>query len=307
MKRNFLLAALLVFAVVSALPLSPLRAAVALKSSPAEALPPCYETQGRVEEGRFRSRAMYETVTYLVYLPPCYDVYSDRRFPVLYLFHGWPMNQTHWVNLGMTDLADRWIAWHLVAPFIIVMPGVGPDGFYIRTSGGNDSFEGMVVNELVPLIDETYRTWQDPAARAVGGISRGAVWSLEIGLRHPDLFGIIGAHSPALALNNPWREHDPYYLIRDGAPGQRLYLDGGTNDWANAEAKKFAAVAQEAGADVTLQTHVGAHVDALWASALGDYLFFYTRTWPDGPQGLPRIPGPDEVPGNVPLLPETQP
>lgn len=257
-------------------------------------LPPCYETQGRIEEGRLRSKAMAETVTYLVYLPPCYDVYTDRLYPVLYLFHGWPMNQTHWLNLGITDLADRWIAWHLVAPFIIVLPGVGPDGLYIRSSGGDYSFEGMVVNELMPLVESTYRIWQDPSARAVGGISRGAVWSLEIGLRHPDLFGIIGSHSPALALNNPWRDHDPYYLIRNGAPGQRLYLDGGTRDWANADARKFAQAAADAGADVTLQTHEGAHVDALWAGALGDYLFFYTRTWPASAEELPALPSTDK-------------
>lgn len=290
----------------------PLRAANPGRRAPAPTpavtpLPPCYETQGRTEEGTFRSKAMLEKVTYLVHLPPCYDVYTDRRYPVLYLFHGWPMNQTHWLNLGMPDLADTWITWHLVAPFIIVMPGVGPDGDYIHTSGGDDSFEGMVVNELIPLVDSTYRTWDAPEARAVGGISRGAVWSLEIGLRHPELFSIIGAHSPALALNNPWREHDPYYLIRNGAPGQRLYLDGGTADWANAEARKFAAVAQEAGAEVTLQTHTGAHVDALWQSGLGDYLFFYTRTWPAAAEDLPRIPGADELLEPKPGLPESQP
>ncbi len=284
-------------------PLQPVRASRPL----ATPLPPCYETEGRTEEGSFRSQAMLEKVTYLVHLPPCYDVYADRRYPVLYLFHGWPMNQTHWLNLGMPDLADRWITWHLVAPFIIVMPGVGPDGAYIHTSGGDYSFEGMVVNELIPLIDSTYRTWTAPEARAVGGISRGAVWSLEIGLRHPNLFGIIAAHSPALALNHPWREHDPYFLIRNGAPGQRLYLDGGTTDWANAEAQKFTQVAQEAGADVTLQTHVGAHVDALWQSALGDYLFFYTRTWPASVADLPRIPGPDELDTPISNLPETRP
>ncbi len=272
-----------------------------------EPLPSCYETQGRLEEGSFRSAAMREKVTYLVYLPPCYDVYRDRLYPTLYLFHGWPMNQTHWLNLGMPDLADRWITWHLVAPFIIVMPGVGPDGAYIHTSGGDDSFEGMIVQELVPLVDSTYRTWQAPEARAVGGISRGAVWSLEIGLRHPELFGIIGAHSPALALNHPWRDHDPYVLVLEGAPGQRLYLDGGTQDWANAEARKFAQVAQEAGAEVTLQIHPGAHVDALWQGALGDYLFFYTRTWPAAVTELPRLPDPDEVNRPISNLPEAQP
>ena len=55
------------------------------------------------------SEAIREEVQILVHLPPCYDHYQDRAFPVLYLFHGWPLNEHHWETLGIDELVDDWI------------------------------------------------------------------------------------------------------------------------------------------------------------------------------------------------------
>lgn len=229
-----------------------------------------------------------EKIRYLVYLPPCYDYYADRAYPVLTMFHGWPMNEQHWVNLGLLNIADAWITQKLVGPFIVVLPGVvNPDGLYVNSSGGSGSFEGMVVTELLPRIDETYRTIREPWARAIGGISRGGVWSLEIGLRNPNLFAVVGGHSPALSLNRPYPAYDPYALARNGAPDQRLYLTGGDADWARAGAITLRDLLLEYGADVTYQVHKGGHVDELWALGLPDYLNFYTAKWPTTAAALP--------------------
>ncbi len=229
-----------------------------------------------------------EKINYLVHLPPCYEYYGERAFPVLYLFHGWPMDEQHWVNLGLFDIADVWVAQKLVGPFIIVLPGVvNSDGLFVNSSGGAQSFEGMVVDELLPRIDEMYRTIRQPWARAIGGISRGGVWSLEIGLRHPDLFAVVGGHSPALSLNRPYPAYDPYTLGRQGAPGQRIYLTGGDADWARAGAISLRDLLLEYGADVTYQLHAGGHVDELWSLGLPDYLTFYTSQWPATAELLP--------------------
>jgi enterochelin esterase-like enzyme len=226
------------------------------------------------------SQAMGEQVSYLVHLPPCYGSYRGQAMPVLYLLHGWPMNETHWDTLGMDELADDWLSRGLVAPFIIVMPGVSSNGLYVNSSGGPGSFEGMVVDELVPLIDQTYSTWQEPGGRALGGISRGGVWSLEIGLRHPQIFGIVGAHSPALGLNRPLPQYNPFLLVEDNRPGQRFYLDAGDKDWARSSTVQFRDVLMEHNVDVTYQVHLGAHVDSLWQSGIVDYLSFYVASWP---------------------------
>jgi enterochelin esterase-like enzyme len=167
------------------------------------------------------------------------------------------------------------------------MPGVGSDGRYVHSSGGPYSFEGFVVDELVPYIDANYRTWREPAARAVGGISRGGVWALEISMRHQDLFGIAGGHSPALALNRPLPQYDPFLLIDEGVEGLRFYLDAGDGDWARAGAIRLRNALEEAGADVTYEVHTGGHVDELWAGGVPDYIAFYSETWPVSYEALP--------------------
>jgi enterochelin esterase-like enzyme len=254
----------------------------------------CPYLRGRTETGAVQSEAMGETVHYLVHLPPCYAQYRTRAFPVVYLFHGWPMDEWHWMNLGMGRLSDDWSGRELVGPMIIVMPGVDKDGLYVNSSGGPGSFEGFVVAELVPLIDAQYRTWHDPEGRAVGGISRGAVWALEIAMRHQDVFGRVGAHSPALALNRPLPQYDPYRLASEDMSGLQFYLDAGDADWARAGAISLRDLLQEKGLDVTYQVHEGGHVDEMWQRALPDSLTFYAQSWPRSYEALPSWSPPEQ-------------
>jgi len=257
----------------------------------------CSNQRGRTVADAFSSTAMQEEIRYLVHLPPCYDYYQDKVFPVLYLLHGWPLDEYHWVDLGITEIADKWISQGLVGPFIIVLPGVvNSEGLYVYSSGGPNSFEGMFVEELRPLVEKTYRTWRSPEGRAVGGISRGGVWALEIGLRHPEFFDIVGGHSPALSVNHPLPAYDPFVLAEAGAPGQRVYLDAGDSDWTRAGVIRLRDLFLEKDADITYQLHEGGHVDALWQLGLPDYLIFYTHTWPDSFVSLPDwIENPEEV------------
>ncbi len=245
---------------------------------------------------------MGEPVRYLVHLPPCYDQFPTKAFPVLYLFHGWPLNEWHWINLGMTEWSDDWVSRGLSGPFILVFPGVNQDGRYVHSSGGSSSFEGFVVDELVPHIDQSYRTLRQSDRRAVGGISRGGVWALEIAMRHPDLFASVGGHSPALALNNPLPQYDPFRLAREGVPGLRFYLDAGDGDWARASTIRLRDLLIEFGADVTYDLHSGGHVDGLWESGVPDYLAFYTAPWPASYEELPFWSEPE-----LPLVPTSAP
>ncbi len=247
----------------------------------------CPYLRGRTESATLISSTMREEVRFLVHLPPCYDDYPDKAFPGLYMLHGWPLDERHWITLGIDVLVDDWISRGMIGPFIVVLPGVSSDGLYVNSSGGSWSFEGMFVDELLPLIEQTYRTWRDPGARAIGGISRGGVWSIEIALRHQDLFSIVGGHSPALALNRPMPQYDPFLLAKQGVAGMRFYLNAGNLDWARESTLKFYDVLVEHGADVTYQVHEGGHVDALWRGGLADYIDFYTLTWPRSFDDLP--------------------
>lgn len=247
----------------------------------------CTYLRGRTESASLSSTAMREEVRFLVHLPPCYDDYPAKAFPVLYVLHGWPLDERHWDSLGIDELLDDWVIRGIAGPAIVVMPGVSSDGLYVNSSGGAWSFEGMLVEELVPLIDQTYNTWRDPAGRAIGGVSRGGVWALEIAFRHQDIFSIVGGHSPALALNRPMPQYDPFLLAKQGTAGMRIYLDAGNLDWTRASTLQFYDVLVEYGADVTYQVHDGGHVDKLWQEGMADYIAFYTLTWPCSFDALP--------------------
>ncbi len=253
----------------------------------------CRQQTGHLVKANFTSAAMQtEEIRYTVYLPPCYAHYQEYRFPVLYLLHGWPMDELHWQKLGIVNIVDAWITQGLVGPLMVVMPGVSnPHGMYINSSGGDFSFEGMIVNELVPAIDEKYRTWQTSEGRAIGGISRGGVWALEIGFRHPDIFGKVGAHSPALSVNYPLPAYDPFRLVESIDGEQRIYLSAGTQDWARSSTITLRDLLQEQDLDVTYQVHEGAHVDDLWRLGLPDYLHFYIGNWPRLVEDLPPYQG----------------
>jgi enterochelin esterase-like enzyme len=232
-----------------------------------------------VEQRTYPSQTTEREEPYRIYLPPDYDQ-TGERYPVLYLLHGWPYDESHWDSLGADEAADASIQEGALPPFIIVMPGADPEGLYIDTSGGDHSFEGQVVSDLIPHVDGTYRTWAERAGRAIGGISRGGVWSLEIGFRNAELFAAVGGHSPALSLNLASPTYDPFHLL--GEPGVatlRIYLDAGDADWAleSTQALHEALDGQEIAHEFVV--HAGSHEDGLWAAHVAEYLAFYAAGW----------------------------
>jgi len=201
---------------------------------------------------------------------------------VLYLLHGWPYDEAHWDYLGADEAADAGIAAGTLPAFIVVLPG-GSERLYVNTSGGDHSFEGQMINDLIPHVDQSYRTWTAREGRAIGGISRGGVWALEISFRHPDLFATVGAHSPALSVNLAPRPYDPFYLL--GEPGVktlRIYLDAGDADWAQKSTQALHETLGEQGIVHEFAVHPGRHENKLWAENVAEYLAFYAAGWLGG-------------------------
>lgn len=233
---------------------------------------------GRTEQQTYFSPTTGAQEPYRIYLPPGYDQ-SDQRYPVLYLLHGWPYQAAHWDGLGVEEAADAAIQSGAMPPLIIVQPR-GSERMYVDTSGGEQSFEGQVINDLIPHIDATYRTWAERDGRAIGGISRGGVWSLEIGFRHPEMFAAVGAHSPALSVNLAPPVHDPFHLLEEpSVAGLRIYLDAGDADWAREYTQKLHAALDEHGIHNEFVVHSGGHAAELWAAHVTEYLAFYTAGW----------------------------
>ncbi|MBN1657845.1 MAG: hypothetical protein JXA93_05560 [Anaerolineae bacterium] len=248
--------------------------------------PACTDTTGRVEQHTYPSQTTGSEETYRIYLPPCYDYadqigagQSDQRYPVLYLLHGWPYDDAHWDSLGADEAADVGIQAHTLSPFIIVMPK-GTETPYIGSSGGDHSFEGLIVNDLIPHIDAVYRTQVEREGRAIGGISRGGVWALEIGFLHPGLFAAVGAHSPALSVNLAPPPYDPFYLLTGPSVDMlRIYLDAGDADWAQEGTQALHEALEAQGIAHEFVAHPGRHANGLWEANMVEYIAFYAAAW----------------------------
>ena len=161
-----------------------------------------------------------------IYTPPDYDKDTGRRFPVLYLQHGMGEDETGWGNQGHANLImDNLIAEGKTKPFIIVMengggmggprrggPSVGatPAGATNRTPapGGRgmfnfSAFERVLIDDLIPWVDGTYRTMADQPHRAMAGLSMGGMQTRTITLANLDKFSQIGVFSGgSIALTN---------------------------------------------------------------------------------------------------------
>ena len=153
---------------------------------------------GRVQQILFPSKSTNTQRRAFVYTPPEYDKNLDKRYPVLYLQHGWGEDETAWSNQGRANLImDNLIAEGKIRPFLIVMT-------YGMTNevrfGGLASFkigpfQTVLVDELIPYIDANFRTLADQPHRAMAGLSMGGMETKQITLANLDKFSHIGLFS----------------------------------------------------------------------------------------------------------------
>jgi enterochelin esterase-like enzyme len=153
---------------------------------------------GQVLEGlKIPSAILGREVAYAVYLPPDYST-STRRYPVVYLLHGYTDDESGWIQFGEVNMAaDRAIADRVIPPMIIVMPDGGVS-WYINDIAGKVRYEDMFVKELIPFIDANYRTRPAREFRGIAGLSMGGWGTLVHSLRHPELFAACAAFSAAV-------------------------------------------------------------------------------------------------------------
>jgi enterochelin esterase-like enzyme len=261
---------------------------------------PCDDLEGQIVQDSFWSQVTGRDFFYRVYLPPCYAV-SQRRYPYLIMLHGLGdgMDDSQWDRMGLDEAADIGYAHGSLPPLIIVMPN-GNDLHGYNPTSYEDSYERLIVEELMPVIETNFCTWNEPEARAIGGLSRGGFWAFEIALRNPDLFSRVGGHSPAFFDEGPAPAFNPYYLVDEAEipEGLHIYLDHGAGDWTVTNVRYFSDRLDDRGiAHTYVVNPVGEHTEAYWASHTADYLAFYTEGWPIDIAQLPSCQEPSPPPG----------
>ena len=124
-----------------------------------------------------------------VYLPPTYD--GKKKFPVLYLQHGWGEDETAWMNQGRANLImDNLIAEGKCEPFIIVCTY----GMTNECKWGHmhefdwTVFQRVLVEDLIPYIDANFKTKADKRYRAMAGLSMGGMETKMCTLKYPEVF-----------------------------------------------------------------------------------------------------------------------
>ncbi|HHU97925.1 MAG: alpha/beta hydrolase-fold protein [Bacteroidota bacterium] len=153
---------------------------------------------GFVQQVLFPSESTKTCRRAFVYTPPCYGKDPAKRYPVLYLQHGWGEDETAWSNQGHANLImDNLIAEGKIEPFIIVMT-------YGMTNelrfGGIRSFDitpfqTVLIDELIPYIDANFNTIADQPHRAMAGLSMGGMETKTITMNHPEVFSHYGLFS----------------------------------------------------------------------------------------------------------------
>jgi len=207
-----------------------------------------------------------------IYTPPDYETNTTAKYPVLYLQHGGGEDQRVWIEMGRTNLIlDNLIAEGRVKPFIVVMetsaaykPGEAPPAMRqgapgvarTRTPGAQpvpaaappaaqpgqaapprlrfsfNTYEEVMINELIPWVDSNFRTLSDQQYRAMAGLSMGSGVTRQITLAHPDKFSYIGIFSGGSIAPADIPENSNFKLVfmsfgsrENGADGLKAAAD----------------------------------------------------------------------------------
>lgn len=301
-KNMFLLRILLIVCCGFIFAMPPATAQVTLADKAAMANPPM-----RMADLSLESKLMGRSMPYRVLLPPDYEQNIPRRYPVIYLLHGLTGHFDDWEKRTKLSSYAR------EAGFIIVMPE-GNDGWY--TDSGvvaEDKYESYIIKELVPEVDQKFRTMPERSRRAIAGLSMGGYGSLKFGIKYPEKFVVVGSFSGALmapslsvkSLKGGWKAlEDSIANVfgADDAPVRKandifglvrlldaqqikalpfLYLDCGTEDGLIQANRDFAALLSEKKIPHEYRQRPGKHDWIYWDSQVQEFLRLATKLMPE--------------------------
>lgn len=206
---------------------------------------------------------------FLIYLPPCYERNTEQHYPVLYLLHGQTYQDDQWVQLGVPAVADGLIHSGEAPPFIIVFP----DDRYWNLPPG-EGFGDRLIHEIIPFVDQAYRTQADRGHRALGGLSRGGGWAIHYALTRYDLFGSVGLHSPVI-FNDDAAVMERLVAAVPASAWPRLWLDAGDRDADLGTILRLEALLTMHEVPHEWHMYAGDHTNAYWQTHVGEYLRWY--------------------------------
>lgn len=155
------------------------------------------ENHGSVLSDFFESKITGQLERIMIYLPPEYMQNTEKKYPVLYLQHGHGENETCWVSQGkMNFIYDNLVHQRKAVPAIVVMANgmIYKEGGDKRELKYRDMSE-FVKEELIPYVENKYRTYGDKEHRAMAGLSMGSLQTSITAFEHSELFSYVGVFS----------------------------------------------------------------------------------------------------------------
>lgn len=238
---------------------------------------------GEIRTLVYRSQSNAVTRELTVYVPPGYDKMRNRRYPVLYLLHGFANDHHSWHRYGRAnDILDNLLAQRKIEPFLVVMPlgyggaSVNGDGTGVPPAGDVRGDAGLyerdLLKDVIPLIERTFRTMPDRRHRAIVGFSMGGGQAGRIGLRHLETFSQIGMMSAGMA-GGP--DTEPMATLAANATKANksidlLWIACGREDTALKGAKTLHQTLEQVGIEHTFLETEGAHHWRVWRRYLRD-------------------------------------
>ncbi|MEL6825409.1 MAG: alpha/beta hydrolase-fold protein [Pseudomonadota bacterium] len=148
---------------------------------------------GEVTEHAFHSETLARDYAYVAYVPDGYSEGSSH-YPVVYLLHGSLGNERNWTEFVEAErILDEMIEAGEIPPTIVIMPG----SLSWWADGHNEPAETAFIDDLIPHVDMTWRTLPNAESRVIGGLSAGGFGTVNLAMKHPDLFAAALAFSPA--------------------------------------------------------------------------------------------------------------
>lgn len=218
----------------------------------------CYSNAATVDTLDIQSPAMNKTYKAAVVLPASYAKNKTTKYPVLYLLHGGSGHFRDW----LTSTPDKMLVKNLADQYnlIIVMPEGETFGWYMDSPyDQTNKFETHIIKEVIPTIDNTYRTVQSKNGRVITGLSMGGHGAMYLSNRHPDMFCAVGTMSGAMDMNyTKFRVNDDFLkslkdrfqkLLGSSDPTSEVFVNNSVINMTDAIKKNNLAVLIDCGVD----------------------------------------------------------
>ena len=238
-----------------------------------------YRFNKNIPHGHIRSIQYWSDINGLerhinVYIPAEYEKNPNKKYPVLYLVHGWGEDENGWSIQGhMANIMDGLIESGKGVPMIVVMPsGDIKTNSDVREASGN--ITDIFVKDLIPFIDKTFRTYSDKEHRAMAGLSRGGMQTTSTVFANMDKFAWMGTFSGFFSRGDNFVETGFNGVFKDAAAFDKqinlLFISTGTEEGSPKAA--FEALKNHGIKNIIYHESQGtAHEWLTWRRALNDF------------------------------------